>query len=352
MIPRILHITWVGDESRRPNRCIQTWKDQHPDWTVRIWGNAERQGRAWINGAHMKAMATREWNGVADLMRWEILFAEGGVLVDADSFCVKPLPEWLLTCEAFACWENEQARPGLIAAGYFGTAPGTPFLAALIQGIHEQPTVIDRMAWESVGPLHLTETWKKTGYANLTLLPSHFFIPRHFTGVEYTGGGPVYALQEWGSTLRRYDELEDGGSALAPGDAAAQGPGSGDLPPGQAFLHEPLWQEAEWAEIVLSYVAAFKPGDPVALLLILDPARAGQLPLAEAEKAVIHLLTRAGKASFPPIILLDEPTELAPHLRKFPQATWVPQGKGNTAGFRGSLGARFAKAREGLAVPK
>ena len=30
-------------------------------------------------------------------------------------------------------------------------------------------------------------------------------------------------------------KLEDGGSALAPGDAAAQGPGSGDLPPGRIF---------------------------------------------------------------------------------------------------------------------
>ena len=346
MIPRILHITWVGDEARRPNRCIQTWKDQHPDWTVRIWGNAELNGRTWINAEHMQAMAAREWNGVADLMRWEILFAEGGVLVDADSFCVQPLPEWLLECEAFACWENELARPGLIAAGYFGTVAGTPFLAALIENLRVQPTVTDRMAWESVGPLHLTETWKKTRYSNLTLLPSHFFIPRHFTGVEYTGGGPVYALQEWGSTLRRYDELEDGGSALAPGQARAGEP----LAP-QAFLFEPRWQEAGWAEVLLSYVTAFTPEDPVVLMLILDPTQEGQLPLAEAEKAVVHLLTRAGKARFPEIILLDQPFELVVYLRKYPQATWVPRGKGNGEGFRGELGARFAKTRKGLAGP-
>ena len=341
MIPRILHITWVGDPARCPNRCIQTWKDQHPDWTVRIWGNAELDGRPWINAEHMKAMATREWNGVADLMRWEILFAEGGVLVDADSFCLKPLPDWLLECEAFACWENELARPGLIAAGYFGSVAKTPFLASLIDDLHRQPTVIDRMAWESVGPLHLTETWKKTRYANLTILPSHFFIPRHFTGVEYTGGGPVYALQEWGSTLRRYHELEDGGSAPVPAKAE---PGAG-----QAFLHEPRWLEAEWAEVLLSYVTAFTPADPVVLLLILDPAQEGQLPLAEAEKAVVHLLSRAGKARFPEIILVDQPFELVAFLRKYPQATWVPKGKGAQDGFRGELGARFAKARQGLA---
>ena len=38
-IPKTLHITWVGDESRRPDNCIQTWADRNPGWTVKLWGN-------------------------------------------------------------------------------------------------------------------------------------------------------------------------------------------------------------------------------------------------------------------------------------------------------------------------
>lgn len=328
MIPRILHITWVGDEAKRPRRCIQSWVDHHPDWTVKLWGNAELASRKWINAAHIQAMAGREWNGVADMMRWEILFDEGGVLVDADSFCVQTLPDWLLECEAFACWENELVRPGLVAAGYFGTVPRNPFLAHLIEGIRQKPTVIDRMAWETVGPQHLTETWKRLQYGNLTILPSHFFIPRHFTGFEYTGSGPVYARQEWGSTLHTYEALAE----VAPAG------------PGQAFLYEPVWSEAEWVEVLLSYLEAFTPGEAVALVLTLDPATGPALPVAE--KAVLDIITSTGRERFPDVVLLDDPAELIATLRKFPSATWVPRGSGHTEGFRGALGARFARARK------
>ena len=341
MITKTLHFIWVGDESKRPNRCIQSWRDHHPGWQVRVWGNAELDARPWLNRAHIDAMATREWAGVADMMRWEILFDEGGIVVDADSFCLRPLPEWLLECEAFACWENELLRPGLISNGTFGSRARTPFLAALINDIRQDPTVIDRMAWESVGPLRLTQTWKKMAYANLTLLPSHFFIPRHFTGVEYTGGGPVYAQQEWGSTLRKYDDLADGGQAPAP-----LAP-----PPGQSFLHEPVWDQSEWVEVLLSYATAFTPRDPVALVLILDPAAPGQIPLAQAEASVLQLLAKAGKAEFPEIVMVDDPLELPGFLRKYPQATWVPKGKGNGEGFRGVLGEKFARARQRMASP-
>lgn len=331
MIPKTLHLIWVGDEARKPVPCIQSWIDGNPGWTVKIWGNAEFRERAWINRAHMLEMARREWNGVADMMRWEILFDEGGVLVDADSWCTRPLPDWLLDCEAFACWENELIRPGLIAAGYFGTVPRNPFLARLIEGIRTQATVVDRMAWASVGPLHLTETWKGANYANLTILPSHFFIPRHFTGVEYTGSGPVFARQEWGSTLNRYDELVAAPSL-----------------PGQAFLFEPDWSGAEWVEVLLSYLHAFTPEDPVSLVFLVAQPGKGGIGIAEAEGAVRDILRRTGRSQIPGIVLVQEPEDLLAALRQFPAATWVPRGSGATEGFRGLLGARFMEARRSL----
>jgi mannosyltransferase OCH1-like enzyme len=334
MIPRVLHIIWVGDETRRPSACIQSWIERHPDWTVKLWGNQELANRNWINRKHMEAMALQEWNGVADMMRWEILFDEGGVLVDADSFCIQPLPDWLLSCEAFACWENELIRPGLVAAGYFGTIPRNPFLAYLIDGILQKETVTDRMAWASVGPLHLTETWKHVGYGNLTILPSHFFIPRHFTGVEYTGAGPVFARQEWGSTLHSYAKLANNEST--PSEVLSRG---------QAFLFEPEWKGAGWVEVLLSYLQAFAPEDPVALAFVMDPAAPGQISVQDAESAVGDLIARMGRARFPTVILVDRMEELPSLLQPYPHLSWVPRDRSHASGFRGHWGARFAEAR-------
>lgn len=207
MIPRTLHVIWVGDESKRPDNCIATWQRHNPDWELRLWGNEELASYGWVNAAHMREMAQRELNGVADLMRWEILYNEGGFVVDADSICKRPLEPWLFEGEAMACWENELARPGLIAAGYVASVPDNPFFGQMILDLQKEPTVMDRMAWQSVGPLFLTECHRQYQYGGLTIWPSHFFIPRHFTGTAYTGGGQVFADQAWGSTLQGYDAL-------------------------------------------------------------------------------------------------------------------------------------------------
>jgi mannosyltransferase OCH1-like enzyme len=207
MIPRQLHITWVGDESRRPDNCIRTWIERNPGWTVRVWGNQELARYGWYNARHMGEMARHEWNGVADMMRWEILYNEGGFVVDADSVCVRPLDDWLLEHEAFACWENELARPGLIAAGYVAGQAGNEFFGQIIHDIKAEPSVIHDLAWKTVGPQRLTDAHARCQYGGLSVLPSHYFIPKHYSGLCYRGSGPVYAQQHWGSTRRNYDQL-------------------------------------------------------------------------------------------------------------------------------------------------
>ncbi len=207
MIPKTLHFIWVGDESRRPDNCIRTWADHNPDWTLKVWGNDTLVDTEWINAGHMREMSRKELNGVADMMRWEILYNEGGFVVDADSICLRPLDDSLLESEAFACWESEIARPGLIAAGYFACEKENPFVGQIVNDIHAEATVVDDMAWKTVGPMRLTNAYRRYAYHRLDILPSHTFIPEHYSGLRYDGHGKVYAHQEWASTKRSYDTL-------------------------------------------------------------------------------------------------------------------------------------------------
>lgn len=165
----------MGDESLCPNECIQSWRDLNPDYEVKVWGNKELSS-TWHNAHHINEMLEKELNGVADMMRYEILYNHGGLTLDADSFCLKPLEDWLLEPSEFACWENEHARPGLIAAGYLGSVPKSPFFGQIIHDIHNEKTVVDKMAWETVGPLRVTNTFNTHQYP-LTVYPSHYFIP-------------------------------------------------------------------------------------------------------------------------------------------------------------------------------
>lgn len=207
MIPKTLHIIWVGDESKRPDNCIATWRRNNPNWRLRVWGNTELATYGWINADHMRQMATRELNGVADLMRWEILYNEGGFVVDADSICLRSLPDWLLEGEAFACWENEIVRPNLIAAGYVASIPENPFIGQIVLDIKSAESVVHDKAWKTVGPVRLTENFYRYRGSNMTVHPSHYFIPEHFSGQRYEGHGLVFARQEWATTLAGYETL-------------------------------------------------------------------------------------------------------------------------------------------------
>lgn len=196
MVPKLIHIVWVGDKPQPQE--IESWSRMNPDYEVQVWGN-DSLARGWRLAEHMAHFWERELCGVADCMRWEILYEFGGIAMDADSECVRPLEDWLLEPDAFACWENEIARPGLIANGIVGTIPQHPLIGQIIQDlVNDAPH--NRMAWQFSGPARLTETIHKHKYHDLTVYPSHYFLPDHFSGASYQGKGQIFARQGWSST--------------------------------------------------------------------------------------------------------------------------------------------------------
>jgi mannosyltransferase OCH1-like enzyme len=229
-IPKKLHLIWVGDAYKRPARCIESWRQNHPDWDFKLWTDTDLLETSWINAAHLRAFVDAKcWSAAADLMRYEILYREGGVYVDADSFSIRPLDDWLLQSEMFACWENTLAtgRARLVSNAFLGSEPNNPFLHYLIGTIGKRKELFKRWswsrvrfvrmgAWRSVGPYRLTKCiydYKGKGYHGISILPSHMFCPNHYRGKLYTGGGLVYADHQWASTTNRYDAL----SSDAPG---------------------------------------------------------------------------------------------------------------------------------------
>ncbi len=226
-IPKKLHLIWVGDDNRRPGQCIQSWRDNHPDWQFKLWSDKDLAETAWINEKPLRAFVeARQWSAVADLMRYEILYREGGVYADADLFSMRPLDDWLLENEMFACWENTLAvgRARLVSNAFLGSVPDNPFLRYLIDTIGKRRDLFRRWswsrmrfvkmgAWKSVGPYRLTrciDDYEGRGYHNISILPSHMFCPNHYRGQLYTGNGLVYAKHEWASTRKVYNELSGG----------------------------------------------------------------------------------------------------------------------------------------------
>lgn len=221
-IPKVIHIVWIGDESLCPQNCIQTWRDNHPDWDFKLWGNESWKKGDWRNKHHMDQIAaTGKLCAVADLMRWEILLNEGGVTVDADSISMLPLPDWMMETDLFACYENEQERPGLVCNSLVGAKPNHAVTRHLVEGLSQQKNIADKFVWykmkrkkikpwKTTGPLAFTQALKNTNCNNASIFPSHLSMPIHYSGRQYTGSGPVFCCQFFAGTgTSSYQSLLD-----------------------------------------------------------------------------------------------------------------------------------------------
>jgi len=211
MIPRKLHMIWIGDEAKRPDAWIATWREKHPTWEFKLWGNADLDGHDWHLNSHMKTLAEQHlWHGVADLMRYQILIAHGGVYADADSECVEPLDE-LLGYRAFAAFEHENAVPGLIGNSVIGSDPLNWALRDLVRDLrmrHNVSVVDSRVLpiWRAIGPEAFTNAieYDKGNPHYFKVLPSCSFYPVHHTGRISPVSGKTYCTQQWGTTRCLY----------------------------------------------------------------------------------------------------------------------------------------------------
>ena len=209
-IPKTIHIIWIGDESRRPDRWIETWRSKHPSYQIKVWGNAEFDQTEWRTQSQIDFFLERaDYPAIADLMRYEILFNEGGVYVDADSECIRPLDDALLDHKMFACWMSVKDEGKLISNGFLGAEKANPLLGYLIERILKIKYLDRRWswskfrwrragAWRVIGPHLLTRCWRQLPYPDLHVLPYYTFLPEHYDGHRYEGDGIVYCQHHWG----------------------------------------------------------------------------------------------------------------------------------------------------------
>ena len=211
-IEKLIHFIWIGDESLIPIDCINSWKKKNPTFEYKIWGNKDLENENWFFKDLIQKWLSKEICGAADLVRWEILYKYGGLALDADSICINSLEDWLFYNDLFAAWENELVRPGLIANGAMGAIKKHPFIKSVIDDIFNDKNIFDDMAWKKVGPLRLTKTYKARCRNCMTIYPSHYFYPYHYTGIKYSGNGIIFSDQAWcsaiGSTENNYKKLD------------------------------------------------------------------------------------------------------------------------------------------------
>jgi hypothetical protein len=119
-------------------------------------------------------------------------------------------------------------------------------------------------------------------------------------------------------------------------------------PEKEAFLFEPDWREPLWVEVLLAYLEAFAPGEPVGLVLPLDPTREGHLSLAESQALVVEVVRRTGRETLPDVVFVEDPATLPEVMKDYSTHQAIPASSGQPWALTGPNGARLNQARERL----
>ncbi len=212
IIPKIIHQFWIGSKPP-PLLLMNTWKVMNPGWDYVFWDETALKS-TFRDGLRNQNQyeEMEELCGKCDIARVEILNKFGGFFIDADSICIEPLDDFLLINDSFTCYENEFERGNLLACGYLASTKENDLMTLLAERIgylnirkildvpDRSPFDSQHRAWQLTGSGLLTSTVFKNKYTAVSIYPSYYFIPDHYSGRKYMGLGKSYSDQLWGST--------------------------------------------------------------------------------------------------------------------------------------------------------
>jgi mannosyltransferase OCH1-like enzyme len=131
-IPLTLHLIWLGPQEfpQESLRNVTTWIEKHPSWTVKFWTDHDRASlhpkiqTILVQDSHLPNLLScyylsDNFGERSELLRYEILFAEGGVYIDHDLLCQDSLDPFNHAYD-FYCGLSELG-PSILSSSVFAS---------------------------------------------------------------------------------------------------------------------------------------------------------------------------------------------------------------------------------------
>ena len=169
-IPRVFHQIWVGpDPFPEEYAALQeSWLRHNPGWELRFWRDDNLP--EGLTRAEVYDLARTPWER-ADILRLEVVNRFGGVHVDADFECLRPIEPLLDDSLDFFIGYR---KPGHVNGALFGAVAGHPLLAEGLAAI--RPRADGAYDKDATGPKFLEALL--TGREGVTYFDPPVFYPR------------------------------------------------------------------------------------------------------------------------------------------------------------------------------
>lgn len=188
-IPKIIHQTWKDDNIPSYFRVLtDTWKIHHPTWKYVLW--TDEMNRNFIH-EKFPSFLNRYDNLTfniqrADVIRYFILYSFGGVYVDLDFECIKPIIPLLENSSCVLGKEPKEhclthSRELIISNAFMACEPGHLFMKDLFEESFVEKiskSDVNDFILSSTGPFMISDLYENLKDSlNINLVDSEALYP-------------------------------------------------------------------------------------------------------------------------------------------------------------------------------
>ncbi len=180
-IPRVVHLIWIGPRPFPPLSVenIRTWIAKNPDWKVKFWTDRDRPPPC--NGMEVYRIdafpfqflkkffeESQNYGEKSDILRFEILYQEGGLYIDHDANCLTSFDSIHRGFDFYCGLETPHpplaGRNITAGIGLLGSRPGHPVIKSVIDLIIKE--------WSKIGKKYRG----KDGYSRTQLVMERTYM--------------------------------------------------------------------------------------------------------------------------------------------------------------------------------
>lgn len=210
MIPKTIHYIWLGGAPlpELVEKCIASWQKLCPDYEIKKWdeSNLNLDLYPYVRQAY----DAKKYAFASDVLRYQIIWENGGIYLDVDVELIKPLDE-ILANELFMGFESkEYINPGLI----IGAEPKNAHIEKLL-AMYENENFVLANGQQNLTTIcaRTTEYLTKLGLKpdngeiqkidNITIYPTDYFCPLNYQKRKLKKTERTYAIHWYlGSWVR------------------------------------------------------------------------------------------------------------------------------------------------------
>lgn len=205
-IPKLIHQIWLGGKLPAEYHDFRaSWIYHHPNWQFIFWTDSTLN---YDQGAVVDSFATLEkalknnvkfivvdiksilfdnriffdkatnYGESSDILKWEIVYRFGGLYVDTDYECLKPLDQLHYMYDFYTGIVPLDTNFSQLGAALYGATPGHPIMQQCVLGIKDNQHIAQIVI--KTGPIHFTKSFCKAAMdqqhqINIALPASYFY---------------------------------------------------------------------------------------------------------------------------------------------------------------------------------